>query len=222
MPHKDKTYIKYLKSIPVWLCFIPAAILNGGFREYVLTKYLDIASATVVSGILLSVLILLITWVLLPRLVTLNKKESYMTGVIWMLLTVLFEFTSGIGTGVPMEELIAAYNPLSGNLWILVILTTMFSSVIISGKKTSYKSETKDRIVELYRGELWECQLMESILKDNGIDCFLKNNIRSGYGPIVSPAEQVLIMINESDMEKGLTILESINLNLSEERHDKQ
>lgn len=214
--------MKYLKSFPVWLCFIPAAILNGGFREYVLTKYLDTAPATVTSGILLSILILLITWMLLPRLVTLNRKESYITGGIWMLLTVLFEFTSGIGTGVPIEELIAAYNPLSGNLWIQVVLTTMFAPVIISRKKAIYKNETRDRIVELYRGELWECQLMESILKDNGINCFLKNNIRNGYGPIVSPAEQVQIMINESDMEKGITILKSINTNSSEGRYDKQ
>lgn len=116
-----------------------------------------------------------------------------------------------------MKELIAAYNPFSGNLWILVILTTMFAPVIISGKKILYKNETGNRIVELYRGELWECQLMESILKDNGINCFLKNNIRNGYGPIVSPAEQVQIMINETDMEKGVTILKSIKTNSREE-----
>lgn len=27
-----------LKSLPVWLCFIPVAILNGGLREYVLVE----------------------------------------------------------------------------------------------------------------------------------------------------------------------------------------
>lgn len=214
--------MKYLKSILVWLCFIPSAIFNGGFREYILERYIDTALANTISGVILCIIILIITWLLLPRLVVLNRKESYITGLIWMLLTVIFEFILGIVTGIPMEELISAYNPLSGNLWMLVILTTMFSPVIISREKTSYKNKTKNRIVELYRGELWECQLMESILKDNGIDCFLKNNIRSGYGPIVSPAEQVLIMINESDMKKGLTVLESINLNSREERYDKQ
>lgn len=81
--------MKYLKSFLVWLCFIPAAILNGGFREYVLIKYLDTALATAISGILLCILILLITWLLLPRLVTLNNKESYITGIIWMILTIL-------------------------------------------------------------------------------------------------------------------------------------
>ena len=31
----------------------------------------------------------------------------------------------------------------------------------------------QSRIVELYRGELWECQLLESILKSEGIDCLV-------------------------------------------------
>ncbi|WP_262897234.1 hypothetical protein [Bacteroides caecigallinarum] len=34
--------MKYLKSLLVWLCFIPTAILNGGFREYVLTQVSDL------------------------------------------------------------------------------------------------------------------------------------------------------------------------------------
>ena len=131
MLHKNKIYMKYLKSLLVWLCFIPTAILNGGFREYVLTKYLDTALATAASGILLSIMILFITWLLLPRLV--------IAGIIWTLLTVIFEFTSGIGTGVPMKELIAAYNPLSGNLWILVVLTTMFAPTIISRINKRYE-----------------------------------------------------------------------------------
>ena len=139
MSHKSKKYMKYLKSFLVWLCFIPAAILNGGFREYVLIKYLDTALATAISGILLCILILLITWLLLPRLVTLNNKESYITGIIWMILTILFEFTSCIGTSVPMKELIAAYNPLSGNLWILVVLTTMLAPTIISRINKRYE-----------------------------------------------------------------------------------
>lgn len=139
MLHKNKIYMKYLKSLLVWLCFIPTAILNGGFREYVLTKYLDTALATAASGILLSIMILFITWLLLPRLVTLNRKECFIAGIIWTLLTVIFEFTSGIGTGVPMKELIAAYNPLSGNLWILVVLTTMFAPTIISRINKRYE-----------------------------------------------------------------------------------
>lgn len=63
------------------------------------------------------------------------------------------------------------------------------------------------RIVELYRGELWECQLLESVLKSEGVDCFLANTLRSGYGPIVISAQQIQVMIKEEDEEKGLKVL---------------
>lgn len=71
----------------------------------------------------------------------------------------------------------------------------------------------QDKIVELYRGELWECQLLESILKDNNIDCFLNNSTRSGYGPIVTPAQQIQTMIKESDAIKGIEILKHFKQN---------
>ncbi len=58
----------------------------------------------------------------------------------------------------------------------------------------------QSRIVELYRGELWECQLLESILKSEGIDCFLVNTLRSGYGPVVMAAQQIQVMAPSQNM----------------------
>ena len=49
-----------LKSLPVWLSFIPIAILNGGLREYVLAKTIGAEWALPVSGITLSVCIFLL------------------------------------------------------------------------------------------------------------------------------------------------------------------
>lgn len=74
----------------------------------------------------------------------------------------------------------------------------------------------QDRIVELYRGELWECQLLESILKDEGIDCFLTNSVRNGYAPIIAAAQQVQIMIRESDLPRAGGILEAFRRNNQE------
>lgn len=67
----------------------------------------------------------------------------------------------------------------------------------------------QDKIIELYRGELWECQLLETVLKDEGIDCFLTNSVRSGYGPIIAFAQQIQVMIKESDAENGLVVLDA-------------
>ena len=120
-----------MKSLIIWLCFIPVAILNGGLREYVLTKAIGEKWALPISGITLSVCIFLITWLLLP-LVTkaITSKDCWLVGICWGVLTIAFEFIAGFADGNTMTELLAAYNPLTGNLWLLVLATTFLSPIV--------------------------------------------------------------------------------------------
>ena len=121
-----------LKSLPVWLCFIPVAILNGGLREYVLVKAIGAEWALSISGITLSVCIFLITWLLLPRMIkAFTSKEGWLIGIGWALLTIVFEFAAGLAGDSTVSELLAAYNPLTGNLWLLVLMTTLLSPIIV-------------------------------------------------------------------------------------------
>lgn len=53
------------------------------------------------------------------------------------------------------------------------------------------------KIIDVYRGDLWECQLLESILLDAGIDCFPRNNVHTPYGPIASMAAAVIVMTKQ-------------------------
>ncbi|MBO8474441.1 MAG: hypothetical protein IAB91_04010 [Bacteroidetes bacterium] len=130
--------MKILKSLLVWVCFIPAAILNGGLREHVLVGAVGEKWALPLSGIILSACIFLITWFLLPRTVkALSAKDSLRIGICWVFLTIVFEFASGLAGGNTIKELLAAYNPLTGNLWLIVLVTTLLSPVIagrVSGR----------------------------------------------------------------------------------------
>lgn len=124
-----------IRSLLVWLCFIPVAILNGGLRQYVLDRWLGEVGANALSGVLLSLFILLISWLLLPRIVKYDWKESYQIGIVWMLLTIGFEFTFGLTSGISFQELLSAYNPMSGNLWLLVVVTTFGAPRLVYEKE---------------------------------------------------------------------------------------
>lgn len=128
--------MKWLKVFLVWCSFISLAILNGGLREYVLCQFLPDMWAMAVSGILLSVVICVATYLLLSLVRNLSTKDLWLTGIWWFVLTVSFEFAGGILGGVSMGQLLSAYNPLSGNLWILVLLATMFAPVILYRRKS--------------------------------------------------------------------------------------
>ena len=121
-----------LKSLPVWLCFIPVAILNGGLREYVLVEAIGEEWALPVSGIILSVCIFLITWMLLPRMIkAFTSKDGWLIGVGWALLTIAFEFAAGLAGGRTLLVPLAACNTLSGHLWLLGLGATFFLPILI-------------------------------------------------------------------------------------------
>ena len=124
--------MRLLKSFIVWICFIPVAILNGGLREYVLVRLVGEEMAMPVSGILLSIFIFLTTWLVLPRLAKgCNMKDCLAMGICWALLTVAFESAAGIAGDSTITEILAAYNPSTGNLWVLALATTMLSPVLL-------------------------------------------------------------------------------------------
>ena len=128
--------MKIMKSLIIWICFIPAAILNGGLREYVLVPVIGQKWALPASGIILSGLIFLITWFMLPRLIKDNiRTERWLMGIVWALLTAILEFVAGLSGGNNIQELLAAYNPLTGNLWLLVLVTTFFAPVMESSMR---------------------------------------------------------------------------------------
>lgn len=113
-----------LKSVLIWLLIIPFAILNGILRESVLNTILGDKIALPISGIILSVIIFLIAFFLIPRLKINSLKTSCYIGLIWVAMTVIFEFGMGFSTGQEFSDMLAAYNPLTGNLWLLAVITT--------------------------------------------------------------------------------------------------
>lgn len=113
-----------LKSLAVWLLIVPLAVANGAFRDAVLAPWLGERVALPVSGVLLCLWILLVAALVLPRCVRGSSRLFWRIGLCWLLLTVLFESALVWATGGGVRQVLAAYDPGSGNLWALVVLFT--------------------------------------------------------------------------------------------------
>lgn len=112
---------KYVIVFLIWVMIIPIAILNGGFREYVLMMHLEIL-ALPLSGIILSVCIFLVAYLFVPKIKGGVKRDYILFGVMWFVLTNLFDLSSYIKSGEGFAGLLQSYNILTGNTWILVVL----------------------------------------------------------------------------------------------------
>lgn len=75
--------------------------------------------------------------------------------------------------------------------------------------------------VELYRGELWECQFYSTVLEDNGIEHFTRNSTYSHYGPITAPAQMVIIMVFRKDFEKAISLLKNTMSNIEPDKAER-
>ena len=142
---------KYIQAIGIWFLIVPLAILNGGLRENILVKLGSIALP--LSGIILSICIFVVALLLIPKIKECKSKDYIIFGIIWFVLTNLFDLLMYISEGKGINELLNSYNFLNGNLWILVVITTFVSPIIVSkikclkqskGFKSCYQKMIKD------------------------------------------------------------------------------
>jgi len=119
------------KAAAIWLLILLLAVLNGGFREAVLLPSMGKPLAFVLSGILLSACIVVVSFVLVPRMGRLSTAQSLNLGLLWVGLTLVFEFSFGrLIQGRPWHELLQAYTFKDGNIWPLVIVVTFFAPLL--------------------------------------------------------------------------------------------
>jgi hypothetical protein len=125
------------RHIPIvlaaWCTFVLAAILNGGFREGVLVAAVGDAAANIVSTLMLAAIILVLAFVLLrKRIREFTRRELYVTGALWLVLTVGFEFVFGrFVAGDEWSALLDAYNIFAGRLWVLIPVTVFVAPHIV-------------------------------------------------------------------------------------------
>ncbi|WP_278799835.1 hypothetical protein [Marinobacter nauticus] len=116
-----------LKGLLVWGGILVLAIANGVLREAVLEPAFGRSVALVLSGILLSLLIIGMAYVALPWLNVRHLAGLFGLGAAWLVLTLVFEFSFGLWQGKSWAELLEAYTFRGGNLWPIVLAVTVFA-----------------------------------------------------------------------------------------------
>jgi len=114
-----------LRAMAIWALFPPLAVANGIARDWLLAPRLGPELALPFSGVVLCVVILGVTSLLIGRLGRLTAAQYALVGALWLGATIAFETLLGrYAIGVSWRSLVSAYDPRSGNLWLLVLVTT--------------------------------------------------------------------------------------------------
>jgi len=125
-----------LRSVAVWLLILLLAILNGALREALLLLNVSKPVAFVLSGLVLSALIVAVTIALAPWLKLTSVSRCVAVGALWLGLTLIFEFGFGIMQRRSWVEMLEAYTFKDGNIWSLVLVVT-FAAPLVAGRLSS-------------------------------------------------------------------------------------
>lgn len=116
------------KATTLWLVILVLAILNGMLREKALVPGLGSGRGTLASGITLSIGIFLVAFAAVPWYGPLTSRQWWLVGLLWLSLTVVFEFSFGrILQHKTWAELLDAYTFTGGNIWPVVLVVALIS-----------------------------------------------------------------------------------------------
>ena len=111
-----------IKYFLLWLPMILIAVLNGTARDLGYKKYLGELLARQLSTIVLIIVFGIYIGLVLQKYPPANLGQSVKIGILWLVLTLAFEFGLGLAGGKSWAELLSDYNILQGKLWVLVLL----------------------------------------------------------------------------------------------------
>lgn len=119
------------KAVGVWFVILLAAFANGALRELILIPAFGSMTAQLASGVLLSVAVVAIAVLGAPWLGSMHPTDALLIGLLWVCLTLTFEF--GFGLLVQrktLATLLAAYTFKDGNLWPVVVVVTGLAPLV--------------------------------------------------------------------------------------------
>ncbi len=129
-----------LKYTIAWIPMVFIAIANGAIRQLGYGKFLSELLAHQVSCLAGIILFFLYTWVLALRWPLESSRQTFAVGLIWLGLTIAFEFLFGRYVAkLPWGRLLHDYNLLEGRLWPLVLIAvTILPYAIFKIKPSSH------------------------------------------------------------------------------------
>ena len=122
----------FLYAFGIWFIFVILAILNGVFRNSVITPKIGEYGGHIISTIILISVILIVTYIFIGNIkIAYTNTNLLLVGTLWLVLTVLFEFIFGhYVVGNSWNTLLADYNILKGRVWSLVLLTELLAPLL--------------------------------------------------------------------------------------------
>jgi len=122
-----------VKAGMIWFVIAVFAVINGAFRESVLVPSFGQSVALPISGLNLSIIIFMVTYLSFALFRVKSHRSYLFIGIQWVLMTLIFEFVFGhYVAGKSWADILQIFNILKGNLFIVVLLVSFISPLLVA------------------------------------------------------------------------------------------
>lgn len=112
-----------LKYLLAWIPMVFIAIANGVLRQAWYGKHLNELQAHQLSTLIGAALFAVYIWIVIRYWKPASAGQAIMIGLVWLGLTVAFEFLFGhYVAGHPWTRLLQDYNLFAGRVWSLLLV----------------------------------------------------------------------------------------------------
>jgi len=127
------------KALVVWLVMLVVAILNAVFRNAMVAPRLGEHAGHLISTATACAAFLVLIWFTLPWIDARGRRDLFLIGVLWVILTVGFEFLAGHYLfGSSWDKLLADYNVFRGRVWVAVLIVLLLGPLWIGQIRNSH------------------------------------------------------------------------------------
>jgi hypothetical protein len=116
-----------IRASLAWLVLAVVMFVNGAVRAVVLQPRLGEHLARQVATGTGVLIVFAIAWAFVRRLESPSSAELLKVGVLWLALTLAFEFGMGLAAGARWETMLADYDILRGRLWSLIPVSALIA-----------------------------------------------------------------------------------------------
>jgi hypothetical protein len=137
----------WLRAITVWFVIIFAETIHGTLRTFFLAPYVGDLRARQISFFTGCALILAIAYLFIRWIEAETIKLLLVVGLIWVVLTALFEVMLGrFAMGFSWEQIIADYDITKGRLMMFGLVFLMFAPLIAAKMRGNEKEVPQLRL----------------------------------------------------------------------------
>jgi len=126
------TAVPWYRAVMVWMVLMLFETLHGAVREVFIAPRIGALHARQLGVPVGCAIVFVVAWFAARWLGATMRAQQLVVGGLWVLLTLLFEFTLGRAVGTSWNQMLSDYNPARGGLMVLGLVFMFVTPMLVA------------------------------------------------------------------------------------------